>query len=77
MSFAVVLELAGLMAFAVILLGGRQKRQVGWKVLGWLLGLAAASQAVGMSVVVRSPFSSLSLSLFSLSAFSASLVPAR
>ncbi|KAI9709343.1 MAG: hypothetical protein M1820_003463 [Bogoriella megaspora] len=51
MSFTVVLELAGLIAFAVILLGGRQKREVGWKILGWILGVAAASEAVSMAVV--------------------------
>ncbi|KAI9694777.1 MAG: hypothetical protein M1822_000393 [Bathelium mastoideum] len=52
MSFAVVVELSCVIAFGVILLGGRQKREVGWKVLGWLLGVAAVSQAICMSVVV-------------------------
>ncbi|KAI9663782.1 MAG: hypothetical protein M1821_007272 [Bathelium mastoideum] len=51
MSFAVVVELSCVIAFGVILLGGRQKREVGWKVLGWLLGVAAVSQAICMSVV--------------------------
>lgn len=52
MSFAVVVELAGGVAFGVVLLGGRQKREVGWKVLGWLLGVAAVTQMVAMAVVV-------------------------
>ena len=55
MSFAVVVELASAIAFAVILLGGRQKREAGWKVLGWLLGVAAAAQLLSMAVVVRYP----------------------
>ena len=52
MSFAVVVELAGGIAFGVVLLGGRQKREVGWKVLGWLLGVAAVTQIIAMAVVV-------------------------
>ncbi|KAF2231760.1 hypothetical protein EV356DRAFT_283857 [Viridothelium virens] len=50
MSFSVVLELSCVIAFAVILLGGRQKREVGWKVLGWLLGLASVAQLISMAV---------------------------
>ena len=51
MSFTVVLELATLFCFAVILLGGRQKREGGWKMVGGFLATVAASQCVVMIIV--------------------------
>lgn len=54
MSLTVVLELATFVAFAVVLLGGRQKRENGWKMVAGLLGVVAATQIASMAIVVRS-----------------------
>jgi len=51
MSFAVVIEGMSLMAFVIMLFGGKQKRVAGWKVLGTLLFLIGALQAAGMSII--------------------------
>jgi formate hydrogenlyase subunit 3/multisubunit Na+/H+ antiporter MnhD subunit len=53
MSFAVVLEGMTLAAFAVLLVGGKQKREQGWGVLTILVALAAFVQAIGMALMVR------------------------
>jgi hypothetical protein len=53
MSFAVLIELATLMAYAVIILGGKQKRDIGWKVVCGLLAVGALVQCAGMAIVVR------------------------
>ena len=55
MSFAVVLEGMTLAAFAVLLVGGKQKREQGWGVLTILVALAAFVQAIGMALMVREP----------------------
>ena len=55
MNFAVVVELACLVAYVTVLVGGRMSREDGWKVLSPLLGLCAVGQAVAMALVVRSP----------------------
>ncbi len=47
MSFAVIIELAAWTAFAVILLGGVQQRNQGWKMVCGLLTTAAVVQAAG------------------------------
>ena len=52
MSFAVIIEGAALIGYAVVLLGGKQKRDKGYKVISGLLGLAAVVQMAGMAVVV-------------------------
>lgn len=52
MSFAVVLEGMTLAAFAVLLVGGKQKREQGWGVLTILVALAALVQAIGMALMV-------------------------
>jgi hypothetical protein len=52
MSFAAVLELVTLVAYVVIILGGKQKRETGWKVLCFILVLVGAVQAASMSIVV-------------------------
>ncbi|KAL2357742.1 hypothetical protein BJ546DRAFT_181478 [Cryomyces antarcticus] len=52
MNFSAVIEFATLVAFAVILFGGQQKRATGWKVLGPLLGLVGLAEAAGMGIVV-------------------------
>jgi len=53
MNFAAVIELATLVAFAVILLGGRDKREGGWKIVSSLLAGIALVQLASMAVVVR------------------------
>lgn len=53
MSFAVVLEGMTLAAFAILLVGGKQKREQGWGVLTILVALAAFAQAIGMALMVR------------------------
>lgn len=50
-SLAVVLELAGAVAAAVVLAGGRQRRVRGWRVVLPLVAAAAAAGAVGAGVV--------------------------
>ena len=52
MSFAAVLELATLVAFVVVLVGGKQKREGGWKVLAFLLGVVGLLQCACMAIVV-------------------------
>lgn len=52
MSFAVVMEGVTLIAFLVVIAGGRQKREQGWKVLTGLLLLAGMVQCAGMALIV-------------------------
>lgn len=52
MSFAVVLEGMTIVAFAVLLIGGKQKREQGWGVLTILVALSAFVQALGMALMV-------------------------
>ncbi|EXJ94870.1 hypothetical protein A1O1_03268 [Capronia coronata CBS 617.96] len=51
MSFGVVLEGMTIAAFAVLLIGGKQKREQGWGVLTILVVLAAFVQALGMALM--------------------------
>ncbi|KAF2839997.1 hypothetical protein M501DRAFT_1015083 [Patellaria atrata CBS 101060] len=51
MSFAVVIEFASLISYAVVLLGGKQKRDNGWKMVCGLLVVAGLVQCVSMAVV--------------------------
>jgi hypothetical protein len=51
MNIAAVLELATLIAYLVIIIGGRQKREYGWKVLVGLLTLIGIIQCFAMSTV--------------------------
>jgi len=51
MSFTSVLEMATIVAFAVVLIGGRQKRVQGWKVVAGMLGFVGVLQCVGMAIV--------------------------
>ncbi|SLM37068.1 hypothetical protein LPUS_06794 [Lasallia pustulata] len=51
MSFAVVLEGMTLIAYLVIMLGGKQKREQGWKVLSGCLACVAAVQCAGMAII--------------------------
>jgi hypothetical protein len=52
MSFAVIIELAAIVALAVVLLGGVQQRDKGWRVFVPLVGGAAGVQCAGMAIVV-------------------------
>jgi len=65
MSFAVVMEGMCLIAYIVILAGGKQKREQGWSILSFLIVLAAVVQCASMSLVVRveSSFGGLSVCL--------------
>jgi hypothetical protein len=52
MNFAAVLELVTIVTYIVVLAGGKQKRQNGWKViLGMLVGTGAV-QSAAMALVV-------------------------
>lgn len=48
-----MVELACVVAYIVLLFGGRGVRESGWKILAGLLGLVALPQAIGMALVVR------------------------
>jgi hypothetical protein len=54
MSFAVLLELATLVAYLIVILGGQQLRQYGWKVIVSLLAAVVVVQCSGMAIIVRS-----------------------
>ncbi|KAL2822167.1 hypothetical protein BDW59DRAFT_149728 [Aspergillus cavernicola] len=51
MSFAVVLEGMSVVAYLIILSGGKNLRESGWKVLSLLILLSAAVQVACMSIV--------------------------
>jgi len=52
MSFAVVMEGMTLIAYIVILAGGKQKREQGWKILSGLHFLVGGLQLAGMAIIV-------------------------
>lgn len=52
MNFSVIFEVAVLVAYGVILLGGRGTREVGWKILSPMIMFVAAAQLVAMTLVV-------------------------
>jgi len=52
MNFSIIFEVAVLVAYLVILVGGRGTREVGWKILSPLLLVVAAAQLVAMTLVV-------------------------
>jgi hypothetical protein len=51
MNLAAVLELVTVVAFGIVLLGGREKRRTGWPVVLGLVGGTAVVQGVAMSIV--------------------------
>lgn len=56
MSFATIVELATAISFLVVMLGGKYKREEGWRVISGLLLADAAIEFAGMGIVVsRSP----------------------
>lgn len=52
MSFAAVAELATLVGFLVIMMGGKMKREAGWKIVVGMLAIVAAILLAAMSIVV-------------------------
>lgn len=52
MSVGAIMELSTIVAFVVILAGGKQKREGGWHILTFLLILVGLLQCAGMSIVV-------------------------
>lgn len=52
MSFAVVLEGMTFVAFIVMIVGGKQKRESGWKLLSGFLMLVGIVQCAGMALIV-------------------------
>lgn len=54
MSFAIVLEGMTLITYMVILSGGKQKRESGWKILSGLHFIVGALQLAGMVIIVSS-----------------------
>lgn len=53
MSIAAVIEFAAIVAFAIVLLGGVQKRVQGWRMVVGLLAVIALCQCAAMAIVVR------------------------
>lgn len=56
MSFAVVIEGMTFLSFVVMIAGGKQKRESGWKILAGLLFLIGGVQCAGMALIVK-PYS--------------------
>lgn len=52
MNFSVVLELAVVVAYVTVLVGGRGAREAGWKMIAGLLSAVAAGQIIAMALVV-------------------------
>lgn len=59
MSLAIVAELVTLVTFLIVMAGGRQKREAGWRVLGVMLGVIGLLEVMGMGFVVCSSSTSL------------------
>lgn len=51
MSFAIVIEGMTIMAYLVLLFGGKQKREAGWGVLCGMVVVSAIVQAASMSLI--------------------------
>ena len=54
LNFSLMAELACIVAYITILVGGRAAREGGWKILAGLLSLVAVSEIIAMALVVRS-----------------------
>lgn len=52
MSFAVVIEGMTVAAFAILLAGGKQRREAGWGALTVLALISAVIQAISMALMV-------------------------
>lgn len=55
MNVGAVMEFVTVIAFVVILMGGKQKREGGWRILSFLLVIVAVLQCAGMAIVVSLP----------------------
>ena len=55
MSLAVVLEGMTLIAFVVMLAGGKQKRETGWRLVCAFLCIVGVVQCAAMSFIVSTP----------------------
>jgi len=51
MSFAVLIELTTMVGYVIVLAGGKQSRDYGWKVICPMLLFIATVQCAGMSIV--------------------------
>lgn len=56
MSFAVVMEGMTLIAFAVMISGGKQMRESGWKIMTGCLVIVGLIQCTAMALVVSPSF---------------------
>jgi hypothetical protein len=56
LSFATIVELATLIAFGVVMIGGKYKRETGWKLIGAFLIADAVVEFVGMGIVVSTHY---------------------
>ena len=52
MNFSIVLELAVVVAYVTVLVGGRSAREAGWKMVAGLLSAVAVGQIIAMAIVV-------------------------
>jgi hypothetical protein len=55
MTFAVVIEGMTIVAFAILISGGKQRREQGWGVMALFVALAAFIQVVAMALIVGPP----------------------
>ena len=62
MSFAIVIEGMNLIVYIIILAGGKQKRESGWKFLAGLHIMVAALQVAAMAIIVSLLFWQITLS---------------
>lgn len=53
MSFAVLLELATIVGYVIIVLGGKQSRDYGWRIICSMLAFITIVQCAGMAIVAR------------------------
>ena len=51
MSLSIILEFATAVAFIIVILGGKQRREQGWKVLAACLTLVVAVQVAAMALM--------------------------
>lgn len=56
MTFAVVLMSLGIVAYVIILSGGKKLRETGWGVLSTIIVLSVAVQVASMALIVGSLF---------------------
>ena len=55
MTFAVVIEGMTIVAFAILIFGGKQRREQGWGTMAILVALAAFIQVAAMALIVGPP----------------------